>query len=79
MPTNRDYFGADALQAAIDGTHVCMYYVPTDDTMALIAIFEAQDPFEGIEAWLNMEVDLTQVRCLYSLEDLTNDSLLINC
>lgn len=50
MPTNRDYFGADALQAAIDGTHVCMYYVPTDDTMALVAIFEAKDPFEGIEA-----------------------------
>lgn len=79
MPTNRDYFGADALQATIDGTHVCMYYVPTDDTMALVAIFEAKDPFVGIEAWLDMEVDLTQVRCLYSLEDLTDDSLLINC
>lgn len=50
MPTNRDYFGADALQATIDGKYVCMYYVPTADTMALVAIFEAEDPFEGIEA-----------------------------
>lgn len=78
MTTNRDFYGEDALEAVIDKPYVCVYYKPGEDTMALVAMFESDNPFEGLEQWLNSEVDFKQVRCLYSMEDLYDDKTSVN-